>query len=292
MKIGSECLLDKVIILTGVGRSGTSILGKCMGSTVNSYYLYEPAIAKYLFKIPTILFPAIRAVLFEDYFLPQVQCRLVNSNKSDESHIGNYWAGIDIFNRQAKLSSRKDAIAYLKHNPGNWIIKTLETQCIIPKIRALFPNCIIVNAERNGNDIIGSTYRKGWYSDEHLESSLVDYVERFGERNIPWYVPEPYRKAWVLEWDVITRSAFVWAFLMSVTDADISVKYEDLLSDPDTTIERVCNFCGLQETTLTQIHKETIRHVSHYPDFSREIQEPVKGFLKHTMEKHGYEFPT
>ena len=81
---------DRVVIITGVGRSGTSILGKLLGSMQPSHYLYEPAILK--------LMPAIAgdnelgAILFEDYFLPLVQGRSFNFNVLEDSSIYNYLA--------------------------------------------------------------------------------------------------------------------------------------------------------------------------------------------------------
>ena len=44
----NKYLKNRVIIISGVGRSGTTILGKIIGSMENTFYFFEPAIMKYL----------------------------------------------------------------------------------------------------------------------------------------------------------------------------------------------------------------------------------------------------
>ena len=89
-------LQDRVIIITGAGRSGTTILGKLIGSMDPAFYFFEPTIVKFGYMHCDL--DALRAIFVEDYVLPLIQGRNINSNENDDSYIGNYedpWAHIE-----------------------------------------------------------------------------------------------------------------------------------------------------------------------------------------------------
>ena len=92
-------LKDRVIIITGVGRSGTTLLGKILGSMRPAQYFFEPTALKWLPFLPTVLpldddaeyvYDALRATLVEDYILPQIQGRNLNLNPLDDSYTYQY----------------------------------------------------------------------------------------------------------------------------------------------------------------------------------------------------------
>lgn len=269
-----------------MGRSGTSAIGKILGSCQNTYYLYEPAIMKYMMDFdhegPEELFMEdIRAVLFEDYLLPVVQGRYVNTNRADESCIFNYWAGQDLLSRRSVLNRRKDAIAYLKSNPPTVIIKTLESMFSLTGLEKLFPGACFVQAIRNGNEVIGSSKRRGWYTDEWLES-LVDYSHGHRNCKIPWHIPERYWDEWV-EWNQETRIACVWTEQNSVQSSDFVVRYERLEDD----IQTVINNLGLKTTDLTVNHMDSLLKRT-YDDHTNYIAEPLKTEFMNLMGVLGY----
>ena len=43
-----EIFKNKLVIITGAGRSGTTILGKIVGSFSNTHYCYEPHFFRYI----------------------------------------------------------------------------------------------------------------------------------------------------------------------------------------------------------------------------------------------------
>ena len=88
---------NKIVVITGVARSGTTILAKIIGSFCDVNYLFEPAI---MLLVPPLIqkkflsekqgADLLKGVLFEDFYLQMIQGRYVNFNKNDDSYIGNY----------------------------------------------------------------------------------------------------------------------------------------------------------------------------------------------------------
>ena len=107
-----DCILrDRVIIVTGAGRSGTTILGKLIGSMEPAFYFFEPTLIKFGFRSSV---DYIQAAFVEDYVLPTIQGRNINTNRKDDSWIGHYeLPGAHVI-RQVDLPRRDDALAYIE----------------------------------------------------------------------------------------------------------------------------------------------------------------------------------
>ena len=164
---------------------------------------------------------------------------------------------------------------------------TLETQRLIPRMRELFPECEIIHAIRHGNSVIGSNLAKGWYADEWLQGSVIDYVVGHINCKIPWYIPERIRDYWVKS-NIHTRIAFVWAYLVRQAlkyDDLFPVRYEDVISKPDEAIRSISEQFGLTPTGLTDAHRASIqRHPeSAYPDFKPEIERICCSYYEKTL---------
>jgi hypothetical protein len=278
-----------MVIITGVGRSGTSLLAKLIGSMANTILLYEPAITKFMLRIPQ-MDKITRSVLMEDYFIPELIGRSLNYRTQDESYFRNFWLNNEDGYNSGFLS-RRHAIGWINAKNPTFIIKTLETQPLIPRMRVCFPGCQVVNIIRNGNSVIGSTLNKGWYTDEWLNGSIIDHVARHRNCKTPWYVPERLRDFWVKS-DVPTRIAFVWAYLVRTGKRNdcIDIRYEDVLTMPDMVIERLANTLHLRPTDLTNTHKSAALGHSErqYQDFSNDIAEPVRSYYLKTMDMLNY----
>jgi len=268
---------DRTIMIVGCSRSGTSILGKIIGSLANTYYLYEPAIMKY----GEMAFENIRAILFEDYFLPIIQGRNLNTNKSEHSYWGNYYYGKDILKRQQILSSREKALEYVKTNKPYLVIKTNESQHQLQYydiFRKIF-NAKRIHIIRNGIDVVSSSIKKGWYTDKHLEI-IVDYLVD----GIPHYIEEDE----FLKYDQITRCACVWRTLTEINNRyDYVIRYESIISD--TTKFILEN--NLKMTPLTIKHLKSIRDhkKTKHENIINQIQQPERDKFIMLMNKLGYE---
>jgi len=268
-----ELFRDRVIIINGVGRSGTTIFGKLLASMQETYYLFEPLFLKFgLCSVP--------AVIFEDYFLPLVQGRKMDITETDWSYYRNYWMGM----RKVIPNSRQLALDHIKKYNSRFIIKTTECYCQ-RALTEIFPNVHFVNIVRNGNDTIQSSLARGWYSDEFMKL-FPDYVV---DGKIPLIVEEQEDRDNWDEYNQATRCAVVWRTSIEHFRGWL-IKYEKLLKEPEVTFMRVSNKYELTGSNLTSKYIDEIRNhkVSQYEDITDQIQEPEKSKYMELMQRLGY----
>jgi len=301
-----ERFAGRVVLLTGVGRSGTSILGKLVGSMMPSYYLFEPAVMK---LVPTLCAldadrravygATLRALLFEDYILPMVHGRTLNFNIHDDSYIENYIARADIEQRWKQLRRRGDAVSYLQAQDAKYVLKTPEFQPLLAPLEDIFPQMRVVHITRNGNDVVSSAVARGWYSDSYMNESIVDWVRkgRGGGCNTPWYLDDESQRHFP-EWNAETRAAAVWR---SLTEQGIrysethpgqclEVSYEELVNAPAAVVSGIGERLGLVLTELTHKHLRDIGSfsVARYASVTPKLQEPERPKFLELMESLGY----
>lgn len=288
---------DRVVIVTGVGRSGTTILGKIIGSMEPAYYLFEPAIMKLLTPMGTP--QVLRAILFEDYFLNEVHGR-GNANERDWSWQCNHYSVDDIMERRATLRRRSDAMLLIEAEKPFFIIKNPEFQRLFRTVERAFPGVRFVNLIRDGLAVVSSAMERGWYTDDFCNMAMVEWMME-GEVNQPFYadaVPDDWAK-----WNPETRAACVWRSLMTLGDEYarsvsntsssriIQFKYEVFCETPQPYIDDISNWLGLDQTALTAKHIASIKEHKPRPTPGvtlSSIEEPERGKFIKTMQDVGY----
>ncbi len=279
---------DRVVIITGVGRSGTSILGKLLGSMQPSYYLYEPAILKLVTgddeHSGKALRAILRAILFEDYFLPLIQGRNINFNALEDSYIGNYFVNPmkEIASRWVKFPRRPDAIKLLQEEQGLFIIKMTEF-ALSDLPEDTFPGARTINIIRNGNDVISSSIARLWFGTDYQP---IDWV---AESGAPWFLTADEQIYWWDSWNSYTKAACVWRY--SVERDKTGIRYEDLLERPEYYVEEWKAKFKLAKTELTDRHVESIKgyRAREYSSVLEPIQEPERSRFMALMKELGYQ---
>jgi len=246
---------DNTILITGVGRSGTTILGKIIGSMNTALYLFEPAIMKYLDDVEPEIF---RGILFEDYFLPIVQGR-GNMSYEDDSWVGHY---LDTEKMHSwylcgEFKSRADAKKLTIENETKYVIKTNEAHHAIPFYREMFPGLTVVKIKRDKEATVKSMMKKGWYTDSHMKS-IVDYVNI--AYDCPYYIFEEHSEKWA-HMTHKERCCSVYESLeRAATQTDIDIEYEKLLAEPKRTAEFLAERLNLAITDKTISHIESVKN--------------------------------
>lgn len=285
----ADIFSNRTIIITGVGRSGTTILGKLIGSMERTAYLFEPAIMKYCLPNCTTGFDirAFLGTLFEDYFLPIVQARALNYCTDDDSWIRHYWSGEQIV-KAISLRRRSEAVEWARKSGLRFIIKTNELEMSCRDLNDVFPGVKVVHIIRNGNDVIHSALKKGWYTDGYMKESCLERVDR----GTPLFIgfPESIERIRWIGYNQTTRIACVWRSLVT-RDADLSFKYEDLAYCPEVIVDWTTKNLGLTRTMLTIKHLADIKNRGRkqYESLLDEIQEPERTLYCQTLESLGYQ---
>ena len=153
---------NRTVIIMGVGRSGTTILGKLLASMAPTYYLFEPTILK------TMRGKQHLATLFEDFFLPVVQGRQSDYTTPHYGSPDEYWASYANLRKERKknLSNRIDAIIHINEEKPLWIIKVVNSQPYAHIYDKIFSKCHFIHIIRNGLDVIKSsidTFPLTWF---------------------------------------------------------------------------------------------------------------------------------
>lgn len=296
----------RIVMLTGAGRSGTSILGKILGSMQHTYYLYEPAIMKLM---PVLCAAsdqgarcasAFRSILFEDYFSQLVHGRNLNWNAAEDSYVGHYMPKQEVEARWSEMTRRGEIVDYIKQTKPLFVVKTPEFQSLYAEFDRSFEHNVIIHIIRNGNDVVNSSVNRGWYTDEYMRQSIVDWVEHNDNAEkcpVPWYIDEE-SKRYFSQWDQVTRAACVWRCLteqgMARTAAKPAtskeVRYESLCQSPEAIVGFLEQFFNVSRSSITARHMRDIgafkpkSYASVYP----QLQEPEKSKYARLMSQLGY----
>jgi len=274
-------LTNRVILITGAGRSGTTILGKLIGSMDPAFYFFEPTLIKFGFSGTSM--EVVQASFVEDFVLPMIQGRTVNTNPDDDSWIGHYEPEQAYKRRRQDLPRRDDALCYIERVNPKFVIKLTDFIPAIGYMRSLFPDLVCINIVRNPNDVISSGIKRGWWTDEWLMTA----PELMAERTLlktprPWYIK--YKKAatqaqWAA-WTPETRAACAWYTVRGTVHdkADLIVDYENLAVDPGSVVSAISDLTRLKRTEQTKLHMHSV--VSHdcttHPDVLKSVDRKIR----------------
>ena len=254
-----EIFKNKTLIITGVGRSGTTLLGKIIGSMTPVFYLFEPALTKYIASFPYS--DIFTKILFEDYFLPLVHGR-GNSNPNDWSYIGNHERWADVFYRQKRLRRRSDALKWIENRKPLWVIKNPEFQHLMEYAHTHLSGVKYLHILRNGVDVMRSSMDRGWYTDRYCNEDIVEQTYNLGNIRVPHFIVEHEDRELWQKWTPITRSACAWRNLTQQgikyknrnKDSVIQFRYEDFCKDPERFGNHIAEKFRLTMTKLTARH--------------------------------------
>ena len=292
---------NRIVIITGVSRSGTSILGRITGSFRNVEYLFQPTIIRLL---PTLAGEGLtdfefssqllKGILFEDYYLQLLHGRNVNFKRSDMSFIGRYQDLRSVKKRWLKYERREDVLGDIFKGQYIFVVKINGIHSLLPTLEKMFKGMKVVNIVRNGNDVISSSIKRGWYTDEWLNYHMVEWM-RPGRVRVPWFIPAEDADKFCA-WNSETRVAYIWRIFTAATSYYknksnyLELRYEDLIENPER-ITKVCEeFMGEQRTEVTFKNIEAVKGhtVTQHPDQSDKIEMEERILFKKIMEELNY----
>ena len=231
-------LVDRPVFVTGLGRSGTTILGILLSLHRKVGYLNEP---KALWHV---IDP--RQDINSNYSLSEGRFRLDASDVT-----------VDIALRARRLFSR-----YLMLTGAERVVdKYPELIFRVGYVREIFPDARFIFITRNGADAVPSVVkwseRLGVKSGQHTD-------DWWGRNDIKWHYMRDqlilndtaFKSVWLLasgDLDHANRAALEWIVTMReglkqkrcFPDAVVRLSYETLLSDPVGELERLQQQCDL-----------------------------------------------
>lgn len=269
-------LVENMVVVTGAPRSGTTLLGKILGSLEGLEYHFEPP----TFYMICSLYASgnlplaqatslLRVFCAEDLFLDTVHGRTVNLRPHDDSLVLNRMTWPELNERWEQIRNRADALAWVAHRGNRCAVKMPNVMDAMPLLEQVMPKGHLVLLARDGRDVVRSIIRKGWVSDEGLASDLWPY-RACDNVPLPYWVPERFADRWH-DMNEATRACIMWTTHAGIArevagrpgvfaeERFTLVRYENLLHDADREADRLAEGLGAVRTAFTRRWVESVR---------------------------------
>lgn len=261
--------LDDIIILTGLPRSGTSILGKLVGSFRSVEYAFEPPLVGYLdaqcrhdLLDPTTASELLKVYLFYDYFAEFVHGRGYNFRPSDTSNVLEMQTVPEILKKWDRVETMADAVEVAPEYTFSF--KFPGTYHVISAFYEQLPNAHIVDIGRNLDRVLASLFEKQWFFDDNLgpdATGLWPFHDCDGEYLVPYLVAESDTDRWQAMTPE-TRTAYICnrfaenrlAFTQQYGDSEKchQIRYERLIDEPAAVTDELTTALGVERGPATQ----------------------------------------
>lgn len=263
-----QAIARQVIFISGVARSGTTLLGKLVGSLSAVEYEFEPLLLTHL--------PALEAVgllnedtaasllqgAFDECLYERMLGRGVNLRPADDSR---FWLTkpYDELMRRWRQSLTRNEMKREVEAHRLWLaVKAPDLAPYYGFLLRRFERSILLNIQRNGVDVVRSTLQKGWYHDNFLEAGIGRVPSRKSSdgRVVPAWV-EPEMQEQFLAWSEATRSLYKWRHLVEEAERQmassgasasriVNVEYEELIQDPRKVLSEITAVIESAKCTL------------------------------------------
>jgi len=245
---------NKVIIISGAARSGTSLLGKILGSCKKVEYLYEPETFNYLSFLKNKIEKKVWKTLIERYltenFLRLINGRSLNFRKDENSSITTIKSYREINSKFLKEISELDFYDYINKNKISLLIKSPNLE--LGAFNKGFPNFKVIIINRNPYQVINSLINKNWFKKKNYLKTFLPSIKIKGS-----FYPIFMKKKYIDLWNNSNEYTKCAIYLLCCEDEikkikkKITIKYDDLIKNPKKTIKILLKRLGLVKTEKT-----------------------------------------
>lgn len=281
-KIFEKC--NQAILISGGARNGTTILGKLVHSFKRVEYVFEPPMFFSLFALIDSLEEEhwklmYETYLYEEFLINALSGRNLNCNKEDDSSIFKVKSKNLVLERQLVSLHKKDAEKIAKNS--KLVYKMPDIMPFIPKLKKYYPKTTVVLISRKAPEVIRSLMKKQWFNDDYI--SEMNYIWPnvfYNGKRVPFWVKSGDEELWC-EMDSLDRCAYYYV-RMNETSEEIqdclSLKYDELLSDPVGTVSRLADKLNLEFGNKTDEILKTVKRRNQVDDdkLLDEIDPPLR----------------
>jgi hypothetical protein len=238
-------------LMTGAMRSGTSVLGKIVGSFEQVEFFYEP-----MTFVRLLLNDSCKGLVddyvYFDLLMPSLAGRNINLNANDDSSIRNYKSAGFIDKRLARswpadvIHESNEAVTCLVKYPSYADELAGFESAIYPTKK------IYIVREPIGNVL--SILQKRWFHDEVIQGGIRGEFKRVGTRNVPLWLREQDVDDF-MRLDETGRCLFYYNQVLSarLDKFDVVVSYEGLCNYPAETVENLQRKLNLKSGEMTEM---------------------------------------
>ncbi len=239
------------VLVSGSGRSGTTVLGKLIHSFADVEYVFEPPTVIALFALLDTLPESTwrfmyEAYLGEEFLANALAGRSINTNRADDSSIwavkpeqaieqrlGRSWGKLELMQEAAR-----SVLAY----------KIPNIVPLLGQFHLRYPDTRLVVIKRGAVETMQSLMQKGWFEELSAASNLVwPFREHDGVR-IPYWVADGDEELW-RGLGEIDRCAYYYLRMSDAPpegDKVLHLRYASLVVQPAKTAQQLADWLGLK----------------------------------------------
>ncbi len=278
-----EPLTRKILFITGVNRSGTTLLGNLVGSFKNVEYDFEPWVFHCIPMMAAsgqINTPAAQEIFrgyFNETFTSSILGRHFNFRPTDDTRIWQRLSMDEIFNRWREVKDRTDVKKYAHKQQSTFCIKAVNFVPFLSLLWDSFPAIKFIEIIRKPLDVALSIQKKGWVNIEklqNLEGLPIKKKVRTGpgqELFLPWWLADE-DVDYFLGMNELGRALYASRVVTEMGSAEkkrlgirgqnpryLEVHYEDLLKNPTKFIQQIADYSGAEMTAQTEKLTQSVR---------------------------------
>jgi hypothetical protein len=257
-----------MVILTGLPRSGTTILGRLVGSFHSVEYAFEPPVVAYLDAqsrhdrlTSSAISELLKVYIYYDYFAEFIHGRKYNFRPSDASNILDMMTIPEILDKWDRVVTMEDAVKNASNHTFSF--KFPGVYHVISDFYSRFPTIHIVDIGRNLDRVLVSLFNKKWFFDDNLgedATGLWPFHNTGGQYLVPYLVAEDDSNWWQTMCPE-TRTVYICnrlaedrlAFEKQYIDRETyhQIRYERLVDEPDVLTDELTTTLGLSRGSTT-----------------------------------------
>ncbi len=272
MELNYECecaaVARRPLIITGSGRSGTTIFGTLMHSLRQVEYFFEPPLIVPLFikfeeMNPRDWLALYSYYVFDALFLQAISGRNLNFNPNDDTYIYKVKSREDIAGRLERSARRAEIVT--RADEYTVAYKHPDLIFFLDAIFSVLPQSRVIVIHRNPNDILNSLLKKKWFSQSSLEkNSPIQIYPKAIECNqkIPFWVNDSDMGFWISASE-LDRCAYYLNQALSCSYSRLNdicvIQFEELIKNPSDTLTTILNSLSLTPGPKTNSVLESIK---------------------------------
>lgn len=248
--------LTNSTVITGLARSGTTIVGRLVGSLKKVEYFFEPPqfipIMLSEFKHNWEKKLLLESYFYNDLLLSALAGRGLNTNYSDDSSIYSMKAEEEIEKRLKVSLGRKDLISMAQE--AKLVFKTPAATHLVCEFFQLFPRSKVIYIHRRPSEVIASLVQKGWFANPDASTSPLWPLRRSScNRVVPWWLEDGDTEIYFESTELDRCALYYITHMRAMLGLEpLLMNYDDLIEKPDRFVQKICEINGLEFGALTK----------------------------------------
>lgn len=244
------------ICLTGMGRSGTTLLGTIIHSMKNVEYGFEPPMLGSLFDrmelIPEEIWKRLyMEYLFEELLLESLSGRRLNFQDSDWSYIFHAKPIGEIKARFGDSKRKRDIYETAAQTTISYKVPNITHR--LDALVEMFPKTRVAITLRDPDEVACSVMQRGWFRGENISYKLCGHLRKSGTRYVTSCLVGISDSDWLeLDEEERCHACYVGCYEAVADSNYLMLDYAKLLRYPKEMIACLSEAFGLKWGELTE----------------------------------------